>query len=172
MKRLLLTTTAVFGLIAGIAAATPFTDQVVSGLQAQGFDHIEIVQGATQLKVEAIRGTSTVEIIYDLATGAILKQETGTVGSGADTTPGVEIGSDDGDFVNGSDDDSGNDDISDDSNDDNGSDDDNSDDSSSDESNDDSDDSSDDSSDDDSSHDSGDDHGSDGNGGGDNSNDE
>ncbi len=99
MKKHLLTTAAVLGLFAGAAAATPFTDQVVSGLQAQGFDHIEIVEGSTQLKVEAIRGTTTFEIIYDLATGTVLKQETGTVEAGTDATPGVEIASDDGDFV-------------------------------------------------------------------------
>ena len=99
MKKHLLTTAAVLGLFAGAAAATPFTDQVVSGLQAQGFDHIEIVEGSTQLKVEAIRGTTTFEIIYDLATGTVLKQETGTVEAGTDAMPGVEIASEDGDFV-------------------------------------------------------------------------
>jgi hypothetical protein len=171
MKNLLLTTTALFGLMAGVAAATPFTDQVVSGLQAQGYDHIEIVQGLTQLKVEAIRGNSQVEIIYDLATGAVLKQETNTVAAGTDNSPGVEIDTDDGDFIDPTE--TGSDDSSDDdsdNSDDDGSDD-SSDDDSSDDSNDDSgsDDSNDDSDDD---HDSNDDHGDDDNNDDDNSNDD
>jgi hypothetical protein len=159
MKKLLLTTTAFFGLLAGVASATPFTDQVITGLQAQGFDHIEIVQGVTQLKVEAIRGTSTVEIVYDLATGTVLKQETGTVEPGNDTTPGVEIASDDTDFVDEADDatddtpdTSGSDESTDDSTDDSSDD-------STDDSSDDTTDSSDDDSDDSSAHDAGDDHG-------------
>ena len=113
MKKFLLTTTAVIGLIASAAAATPFTDQVVSGLQAQGFDRIEIVQGTTQLKVEAIRGTTKVEIIYDLATGAVLKQETETVVAGDDTTPGIEIDTEDGDFIEVTGDDSTDDSVDD-----------------------------------------------------------
>ena len=99
MKKLLLTTTAILGLCAGMALATPMTDQIVAGLQSQGFNHIEIAQGLTQLKVEAIRDTTKIEIIYDVATGAILKQETSAIADGEDATPGIEINDETDDFI-------------------------------------------------------------------------
>ncbi len=99
MKKFLLTTTAIVGLSAGVAWASPITDQIVAGLQSQGFDRFEISEGITQVKVEAIRGTTKIELIYDLATGAVLKQETSTVDADDDMAPGVSIDTEDGDFI-------------------------------------------------------------------------
>ena len=130
MKRTLMMTAAF--LFAGqMAFAALSTDTVVSDLTGQGYTRIEIKTGPTQMKVEAIRGTEKLEIVYDIETGAVLSQETGEVYQGENTTPGVEIATDDDDFVDGSDDgnDSAdgtdvNDDNSGDDNDNNGSDDD------------------------------------------------
>ena len=93
--------------IASTASADAFTDQVVADLTAKGYTHIEIKVGATTVKVEANNGTNTVEVTYDKATGEIIKSESGRVGAGDDTAPGVEVETGD---DNGSDDDSEDDD--------------------------------------------------------------
>ena len=110
MKRTLMMTAAF--LFAGqMAFAALSTDTVVSDLTGLGYTRIEIKTSPTQMKVEAIRGTEKLEIIYDIETGAVLKQEMGKVYQGENTTPGVEIATDDDDFVDGNDD--GNDDAED-----------------------------------------------------------
>ena len=105
-----------------MASAGALTDQVVADLQSQGFDRIEVDEGPTQVKFEAIRSTDGVkiEVVYDSTTGTIIKQEQDTVTPGTNVTPGVFIESDDNDFVDANDD---NDDDGSDDNDDDGSDD-------------------------------------------------
>ena len=88
-----------------MAFAAITTDTVVSDLTALGYTRIEIKTGPTQMKVEAIRGTEKLEVIYDIESGEILKQEIETVNAGDDTAPGVELSTDDDDFLDGSDDD-------------------------------------------------------------------
>lgn len=90
MKRFYYLTAAM--IFAGSMATAAITaDGLVQDLQAQGFNHIEIKTGLTQIKAEASNGTTTYEAIYDIATGQILKSETGTVGVFDDTKPGVEL---------------------------------------------------------------------------------
>jgi hypothetical protein len=125
MKRILLASTAALSLLAGAALAqSSVAEQVISGLQAQGFTRIEVKQGPTQLKVEAIQGDTKVEYVYDLASGDVLSQETERVDDDDDTAPGVEIDREEEDFVSvpGAvmDDDDGDDDGSDDDDDDRG----------------------------------------------------
>jgi uncharacterized protein Smg (DUF494 family) len=91
-------TTAMANLPTGITS----TDQIVSDLRAQGFTRIEVKNGLSQTKVEAIRGTEKVETVFDRATGEVIKQEVETVRAGDDTRPGVEIRDRDRDFVDGS----------------------------------------------------------------------
>jgi hypothetical protein len=113
MWKLLLTTTALAATSAVMALASPMTDSIVAQLQAQGFDRIEVREGPNQVKVEASNGSVRFEAVYDLATGAVLKQETYAAGADDDLSPGVDIESDDRDFVDGADDeadDSGSDD--------------------------------------------------------------
>ncbi|MCR9109935.1 PepSY domain-containing protein [Marivita sp. XM-24bin2] len=75
------------------------TDQIINDLTGQGFERIEIDNGVAQIKVEAIRGIQKLEVVYDRATGNILKQEIERVDSDDDTRPGVEIRDRDRDFV-------------------------------------------------------------------------
>ena len=104
MKRTLMMTAAfIFGGHMAFAALT--TDTVVTDLTALGYTRIEIKTGPTQMKVEAIRGTEKLEVIYDIESGDILKQEIESVDAGDDIAPGVEISTDDEDFVDGDDDD-------------------------------------------------------------------
>jgi hypothetical protein len=84
-----------------LAAITP--DSVVTAYQAEGYTHIEVKVGVTQIKVEAIKGDVKVETIYDIETGDVLKTETAAVEAGEDLTPGVSIDQDDGDFVDAGD---------------------------------------------------------------------
>lgn len=65
-----------FALWSTATQADQFTDQVAQRYQELGFDYVEIKEGIDQLKVEAIRGDRKIEVIYDRATGKILKQET------------------------------------------------------------------------------------------------
>ncbi|MGL4311128.1 MAG: PepSY domain-containing protein [Paracoccaceae bacterium] len=148
MKRTLVLSTALI-LTATMGLAKINTDALVADYQAMGYTRIEVKTGPTQTKVEAIRGTEKLEVIYDSGTGSVLKSETETVDSGDDLRPGVEIDSQNRDFVrvkSSSSDDEGSDDDSDDEDDDN--DDDSDDDHDSDDDNDDDDDSDDDSGDD------------------------
>ena len=84
---------------AGVALADVSTDAIISDLTAQGFTRIEIRRGPNQIKVEGIRGTQELEVVYDRATGAILKREVGTADLFDDTRPGVLIRDRDRDFV-------------------------------------------------------------------------
>lgn len=127
MKRLLMTTAA--AIFAGTMAFGAITsDSVISDFQSQGFTRVEVKVGPTQMKVEAIRGTEKVEVIYDIASGAVLKREVGTVGPLENTTPGVQVRDRGRDFLRGGDDSSDDDNGDDDNGDDDNGDDDDSDD--------------------------------------------
>jgi hypothetical protein len=94
--RLILTAALLF---AGNAALAFTTDSVVNDLSQQGYTRIEVRNGLTQTKVEAIRGTQKLEVVYDRATGAVLKSETEAVEADDDTAPGISIRNRNRDFV-------------------------------------------------------------------------
>ena len=99
--------------VAGGTAALALTPQEIADRYlAQGYTHIEIKQGLTQTKVEAIRGSEKLEIVFDRATGAILKSETEQASRAEMTRTGVTVRDRDRDFVRSarSDDDDGGDD--------------------------------------------------------------
>lgn len=100
------------------------TDDVIAAFEADGFTRIEVKQGPTQIKVEAIRGTEKVETIYDAETGEVLKSEVETVGPNENVTPGISIRNRDKDFVDVGEDDDDDDDDEDDNDDDDDDDDD------------------------------------------------
>ncbi len=112
MKTRTMLLTTVFALSASMSFALT-NDEIIAGLQSEGFTRIEIKTGPTQVKAEAIRGTEKHEIVYDAATGKVLKMEVETVEAGDDTQPGVEIEIEDRDFVGSDDSDESTDDNSD-----------------------------------------------------------
>ncbi|MFM2367411.1 MAG: hypothetical protein RIR95_2019 [Pseudomonadota bacterium] len=114
-----------FSLFAGIAQAAVTADALAADFQAQGFTAIEVKQGLTQIKVEAIKNGMKTEVIYDMTTGAVLKTQVYAVQAGDHISDGIKIVTRDSDFLNDGED-SGSDD-SDSSSDDNGGDDDDSD---------------------------------------------
>jgi hypothetical protein len=98
-------------LLTGQAALALTTEQVVNDLRSQGYTRIEVRTGLTQTKVEAIRGTEKLEVVYDRATGAVLKSETDKVDFTDNTAPGVTLRNRNRDFVRvSSGDDAGSDD--------------------------------------------------------------
>ncbi|GLS85657.1 hypothetical protein GCM10010873_06300 [Cypionkella aquatica] len=129
--------TALFGLWASTAQAAITTQDVVKTYQDAAYSHIDVKEGPTQIKVEAVKDGVKVEVVYDKASGAEVKRETETTGSTVGGT-GVEVSTEDDDFTDDHGRHHGHDDDSDD-----------------------------DGSDDDSDHDDGDDHGGSGHDGGD-----
>lgn len=125
MKLKLITAVALLLVSTSMTQAAWSSQQVAEDYQSQGYTRIEVRLTQTQAKVEAIRGTEKIEVIYDLATGAVLKKQTETVKAGEDTTPGVfvrdEAGSTSSGGSDGGDDDSDDEDGNDDENDDSGS---------------------------------------------------
>jgi len=99
MKKTLLATTATLALASTPALAQSATDQIVADLQSQGFTYVEVQEGPSQIKVEAVRDGMKLEVIYDSATGEILRQETEVAEGEYATRTGVEIESDDEDFI-------------------------------------------------------------------------
>jgi hypothetical protein len=64
---IMLTTSAAFAAIDGNALADAYL--------AEGYSFVEVKVGPTQTKVEAVKGTTKVEVIYDNETQEIIKRE-------------------------------------------------------------------------------------------------
>jgi hypothetical protein len=97
MKIILLATAA--ALCTGTAALALTTDDIIDRLSAEGFTRIDVRSGPTQYKVEAIRGTTKVETVFDKVSGAIIDQEVEAVGVFENTSPGVRVRERNRDFV-------------------------------------------------------------------------
>jgi len=106
-------------LMGSVAIADPFAEAVVKNLQDLGYDYIEVKRGQSQLKAEAVRGDQKLEVVYDLATGQIISREDEWADDDYVGRSGVEIRTENRDFLDddddsgrGSDDDDDNDDDS------------------------------------------------------------
>lgn len=62
--------------LAGGAQAQITGAQVLATFQEKGFTQIEVKSLGSTIKVQAVKGGMQVEVIYDTATGKIVKQET------------------------------------------------------------------------------------------------
>lgn len=126
MKRIAYLAVTVAFLAASSAQAAVDPETLGREWWSQGFTGIEVTVGRSQVKVEGIRDGQKVEVIYDAATGAELKRETGVAEAGDDIHNGISIrqrnrdfvradrNDDDDDHGGSSDDDSGDDDSGDD----------------------------------------------------------
>ena len=111
MQKPTLTVAAAFALWSAAAHADDFTDTVIERYQDMGFQFIEVKRGPTQLKVEAIMPDGRkVEVIYDRATGEILKQENERVEGDEAGRRGVEVDTRREDFLDDDEDDEDDDD--------------------------------------------------------------
>ena len=103
LKRNLMLATA-FVLTAHMAQALT-ANELAAQFQSEGYSNISVRSGLTQIKIEAYKDGQKVEIIYDAATGAILKQESESVGTLANPDQGPRIREVGRDFVRVGDDD-------------------------------------------------------------------
>jgi len=85
----------------GFSLAAANTQALVSGLQADGYTQIEAKTGVSQVKVEAVRRSEKFELVYDRATGGVLKSEAQAERPGDDTSVGGSFDSRADDFVDG-----------------------------------------------------------------------
>lgn len=98
MKTRLTLSFAALLLTAGSALALT-SQEVINDLATQGYTRVEVKNGATMMKVEAIRGAEKLEVIYDSATGTVLKREVEAVESDDDTAPGFFVRNRNRDFL-------------------------------------------------------------------------
>jgi len=92
-------------LMGSVAIADPFAEAVVKNLQDLGYDYIEVKRGQSQLKAEAVRGDRKLEVVYDLATGQIISREDEWADDDYVGRSGVEIRTENRDFLDDDDDD-------------------------------------------------------------------
>jgi len=118
MKHALLLSTTLSVLTAAPLYAQSFTDRVVETLSQQGYQTVEIDNGPTQTKFEAVGDGTKIEVIYDRATGEILSQETGRFDGTVVEGQPIEIDTRTRDFVGDNRDDNDDDDDDDDDHDD------------------------------------------------------
>lgn len=99
MKRIAFLAATVAFLAASSAQAAVDPETLGREWWSQGFTGIEVTVGRSQVKVEGIRDGQKVEVIYDAATGAELKRETGVAEAGDDIHNGISIRQRNRDFV-------------------------------------------------------------------------
>ena len=119
-KAKLMICTAAFAFTASMAAAAITANDVVKSYQDAAFTYIEVKDGPTQIKVEAIKEGVKVEAVYDKDTGDVLSSESHKVAAGEAGLSGVEVKNVGGDFADQPSSDDNDDDATDDSNDDHG----------------------------------------------------
>ncbi|EKD60029.1 MAG: hypothetical protein ACD_54C00983G0003 [uncultured bacterium] len=125
LKARLMMFTAAVTFSATMASAAITANDVVATYQSQGYTYVQVKDGISQIKVEAIKDGVKLEVIYDKASGNVISQETRAVQGSEAGLSGVEVQHSNGDFDDTGDDDNGDDDNGDDDNgdDDNGGDD-------------------------------------------------
>ena len=99
MKRIAYLAATVAFMAASTAQAAIDPEALARDWWSQGYTSIEVTVGRSQVKVEGIRDGQKVEAIYDAATGAELKRETGAVEAGDDIHNGISIRQRNRDFV-------------------------------------------------------------------------
>ncbi len=111
LKTRLMMFTAAAALSANMAFAAPVDPQALADAYlAEGYTYVEIKTGPTQTKLEAVKGDRKVEVIYDNATGDVIKQEFENADDDYIGRTGVEIDNSDDDFEDDENDDDENDD--------------------------------------------------------------
>jgi phosphopantothenoylcysteine synthetase/decarboxylase len=148
LKTKLMMFTAVTALSASMAFAAINPETLAQSYRAEGYTYVEVTVGPTQTKLEAVKGDRKVEVVYDNATNAIIKQEFEDADDDYVGRTGVEFDTSTRDFEDGQDDDENDDSDDDETDDDKNDDDDSSDDDESDDDNSNDDDESDDDNDD------------------------
>jgi hypothetical protein len=116
--------TAAAALSANMAFAAIDAQALADSYIAEGYTYVEVKVGPTQTKLEAVKGERKAEVIYDNATGDVIKQEFEDAEDDYIGRTGIEIDTSNKDFEDGDDDENDDDEMDDDENDDDESDDD------------------------------------------------
>ena len=120
--------TAAAALSANMAFAAIDAQSLADSYIAEGYTYVEVKVGPTQTKLEAVKGERKAEVIYDNATGDVIKSEFEDADAEYIGRTGVEIDTSDKDFEDADDDEDDDDEMDDDENDDDEDDDDENDD--------------------------------------------
>jgi hypothetical protein len=107
LKTRLMLFTAAMTFSAGMAFAAIDAQSLADSYIAEGYTYVEIKQGPTQTKLEAIKDGTYVEVVYSNETGEILSQETQAVDPEDAAKTGIEIklvGAESEDEIDGEDD--------------------------------------------------------------------
>jgi hypothetical protein len=98
LKTKLMMFTAAVAFSASMAQAAITANDVVKTYQDGAYTSIEVVDGPTQIKVEAIKDGVKIEVIYDKASGAVIKTEQHNVTGTESGSTAVEVTTSDSDF--------------------------------------------------------------------------
>ena len=128
LKTKLMMFTAAAALSANMAFAAIDAQSLADSYIAEGYTYVEVKVGPTQTKLEAVKGERKAEVIYDNATGDVIKSEFENADDDYIGRTGIEIDTSDDDFEDGDDDENDDDEMDDDENDDDENDDDENDD--------------------------------------------
>lgn len=110
--------TAAAALSANMAFAAINAQSLAESYIAEGYTYVEVEVGPTQTKLEAVKGDRKAEVIYDNATGDVIKSEFEDADDDYIGRTGIEIDTSDEDFENSDDDQDDDDEMDDDENDD------------------------------------------------------
>ena len=91
--------TAVAALTGNMAHASVNPQALADQYVADGYTYVEVEQSPTQIRVEAIRGESLIEVIYLTETGEILSSEAQPIDDGDVLPTGIELKVTDEDFL-------------------------------------------------------------------------
>ena len=118
LKTRLMMFTAVAALSGSMALAAINPQALADAYIREGYSYVEVKVGPTQTKLEAVKGTRKVEVIYDNASGQPVKQEFENAAADDLGRSGIEIENSRRDFLDDDDDDADEDDDADDDDDD------------------------------------------------------
>lgn len=98
LRTRLLSFTAAIVMTTGAAFAAIDGNTLADAYLAEGYDFVEVKVGPTQTKVEAIKGNTKIEVIYDNATQEIIKRERDGVDDNDRGRQGKQVRTVDSDF--------------------------------------------------------------------------
>lgn len=96
LKSKLMMFTAALALSTGIAQAAITADDILQSYKDGGFSAIEVRETATTVKVEAVKDGVKLELVYDKASGDVIKRQQRAIGADGTVIGDHQSGSHDG----------------------------------------------------------------------------
>ena len=101
LKSKLMLFTAAVAFSASMAGAAITADDLITTYQNAAFTSIQVTEGPTQIKVEAVKNGVKLEVIYDKETGVVIKRERTKATRAERSDTGVEVSTRSDDFADG-----------------------------------------------------------------------